>query len=1093
MTGSSRLFGARAIACLLAVGLAGPLVTGNRVRAQEAKPPKAGQEAKPPEATKEDPDRARQISELEGQIKALTGKLEELRKPKADPAKPVEASPVLDRWIQSLKWRSIGPATMGGRIVALSVLESDPSTYYVATGGGGLLKTENNGITFAHLFDRETTVAIGDVCVAPSDRNVVWVGTGENNPRNSVSYGDGVYKSTDAGKTWTHMGLKDTFQIGRIVVHPKDPNIVYVGALGRLYGPNPERGLFKTTDGGKTWEKVLFVDDRTGVIDVQMDPSDPETLLVATYERKRDGFDVGDPEVKYGPGAGIHKTTDGGKTWKKLTKGLPTVPLGRIGIDFYRKNPKVVFAIIESEKIGTGPTRAPGAGTAYMGVRGETEGEKAIVTFVAENGPAAKAGLNQGDVITSFGDKPLKDYQGLIDQLAELKPDDKVKLKVLRDDKPLELEVTLAKRPEGAQGGDPNRPFGSNLGGQRENAQDRQGPEGYQTGGVYRSEDGGESWTRVNSLNPRPMYFSQVRVDPSDEKYVYVLGIALYRSSDGGKTFKSDGGNGVHADQHALWIDARDGRHMLVGCDGGVYASYDRMDHWDHLNHMALGQFYDVAIDTRRNYRAFGGLQDNGSWGGPSRTGDGSGPLNEDWLRISGGDGFQCQVDAEDPDVVYTTSQYGVVMRRNLRTGETSRLRPRAPEGKPQRWNWNTPVLLSSRNPRILYTAGNYVYRSLDRGEDLRPISGEITRSDKGSATALAESPRNSDVIYVGTDDGALWVTRDGGKAWTDIVKNVQLPKPFHVASIEASRFADGRVYVAFDAHRSDDDAPYLFASEDYGQTWTRLGPALPRGSTHCLREDVQNQDLLFAGTEFAAWVSIDRGKTWNKLNSNLPTVAVFDYAVHPTAGEIVAATHGRSLWVLDISALRQIKPEMLESKAQLYRPISAIRWRPEPGRGGTNRRYVGENPPRGAQIFLSLGGKPEKVSLKVLDPEGQTVRELRPKAEAGLQQLAWDLTRTAEPPAGAQRPGSTAAALAEVVRRRAAQNLPGRPVPPGTYRLVLEADGQTLSQQIRVEPDPSLTAEEIAEQYQGGAVESDAAEAEEPELDDPDERPIVD
>lgn len=1026
-------------------------------------------------------DRDKQIAEIEKQIKELGSKIEKLKtEPGMSPEERAKASEVLDKWIQALKWRAIGPAAMGGRIVALSVFEKDPSTYFVATASGGLLKTENKGVTFEHLFDKESTVSIGDVCVAPSDKNIVWVGTGEQNPRNSVSYGDGVYKSTDGGKTWQNMGLKETFQIGRLVIHPTNPDIVYVGALGRLYGPNPERGLFKTSDGGKTWEKVLFIDDKTGVIDIALDPANPDTLLAATYERKRDAYDGNDPEIKWGAGAGIHKSVDGGKTWKKVTAGLPTVQLGRIGLNYYRKDSKVVFAIVESEKIATGPPRPPGTGTAYMGIRGETTDEKAVISFVTEDGPAAKGGLQPGDVIVSVGGKELKGYEQLIELLAETKPDDKLALKVTRAEKPVELEVTLGKRPEGAGGGsgDPDRPYSSGLGGQRENVQDRQGDEGFQTGGVYRSEDGGETWKRINSLNPRPMYFSQIRVDPSDEKYVYVLGISLYRSSDGGKTFKPDGGRGVHADHHALWIDPADGRHMILGCDGGVYVTYDRMERWDHLNHTALGQFYHVAIDTRRDYRAFGGLQDNGTWGGPTRMRNGEGPLNEDWLRINSGDGFQCQVDPEDPDLVYATSQGGGIVRRNLRTGDNARLRPKGPEGKPLRFNWNTPFILSKANPKIYYAAGNYVFRSLDKGTDLRTISPEITRTDKGSATALSESPRNHQVLYVGTDDGALWVTKDGGTNWTDIAKNAKLPKPFHVATIEASRYADGRVYVAFDGHRSDDDAPYFMVSEDFGETWTRMGEDLPRGSSRCLREDIENENLLFAGTEFSAIVSIDRGKTWNKLNSNLPTVAIHEFALHPTAGEVVVATHGRSFWVLDISALRQIKPELLTAKSHLYQPISAIRWKSEPSRGGTNRRFEGENPASGAQLYVSMAEKPEKASLKIFDAEGKQVRELRLKAEPGLQRVSWDLTRTPEVAANAARPTGGAAAVAEALRRRAMSNLPGRPVSPGVYRVELEVDGQKSIQTVRVEPDPSLPASEISSLYDDGERDADEAGA---------------
>ncbi|MGH7223314.1 MAG: VPS10 domain-containing protein, partial [Gemmataceae bacterium] len=544
-------------------------------------------------------------------------------------AEPTPTAALSADWLKPLTWRCIGPANMSGRITALSVYEADPSIYWIATASGGLLKTVNNGITFAHQFDHEATVSLGDVCVAPSNKDIVWVGTGEGNPRNSVSYGDGVYKSTDGGKTWKNMGLKKSFQIGRILIHPKDPDIVYVGALGRLYGPNEERGLFKTIDGGKTWEKILSLDDNTGVIDLRMHPTDPETLLAATYERQRDGYDYNAPAKKFAAGSGLHRSTDGGKSWKMITKGLPTCKLGRLGIDWYRKDPRLVFLLVESEKIG-GSSR-PVAGVPFLGVQGE-DGEKgARVTQVTRNGPADRAGVKIDDAIVRLGEEKIGSYADLMEEIARHKSGDKVKLRVRRGKQFKEMEVTLAPR-RNASG--KATPFLDRLGGQAANIQDKQEPNGFEYGGVYKSTDGGESWTRLNSLNPRPMYFSQIRVDPQDDKHLYVLGISLHRSRDGGKTFDAQGGRGVHGDHHALWIDPRDGRHMILGNDGGCYVTYDRMANWDRLNHMALGQFYHVAVDARRDYRVYGGLQDNGTWGGPSRTHNLTGPINEDWISV---------------------------------------------------------------------------------------------------------------------------------------------------------------------------------------------------------------------------------------------------------------------------------------------------------------------------------------------------------------------------------------------------------------------------------------------------------------------------
>jgi photosystem II stability/assembly factor-like uncharacterized protein len=1032
--------------------------------------------------------RQKEITDLEKQIQALNKRLNELRHANGAATSPLPAVALDSAWLKSLHWRSIGPANMGGRIIAISVYEADPTTYFLATASGGLLKTVNNGVTFEHQFDHQSTVSIGDVCVAPSDRNVVWVGTGEANPRNSVSYGDGVYKSTDGGKTWQHMGLKNSYQVGRILIHPKDPNTVYVGALGRLYGPNEERGVFKTTDGGKTWHNVLYADENTGVIDMQMSPADQDTILAALWERRRDeydtyqgwpplpdGYDAYDPIVKYGKKSGIYRTTDGGKSWTKVTKGLPTNPLGRIGLDFYRKDPKVVYAIIDCAQIGAGPP-GPSPGNAYLGIAGNDADAGARVNFVEARSPAAKAGLKPLDIILAIDDKPVLAYSQLADILNTHKAGDKVKLRIARQRQAKDVTVTLGRRPGGQAGIPPRRPFAQMYSGQRENEQDKQGPNGFQYGGIYKSTDGGVSWKRVNSLNPRPMYFSVIRVDPQNEKYLYVLGITFYRSEDGGKTFKPTAGREVHPDQHALWIDPRDGRHMIVGCDGGFYATYDRTASWDHLNHTAIGQFYHVALDTRHPYRAYGGLQDNGSWGGPSHSLSSPGPTNADWIMVGGGDGFVCAVDPTDPDVIYCESQNGFMLRRNLRTGEFLSIQPPPKKGLPggvrlylsamlanrnnplataanlllgtqpafrrdgYRFNWRTPFILSSHNPRIFYCGGEYVFRSLDRGKDLRVISPEISRTSHGSATALAESPVNPDVLYAGTDDGALWVTRDGGKQWRNIAATVPLPGPRCVASIEASRFAEGRAYVVFDAHRSNDDAPYAFVTDDFGRSWRSLRANLPTGSTRVLREDIENPDLLFLGTEFGCWLSLDQGTYWMKLNNNLPTVAVHEFALHPTAGELVAATHGRSLWVLDVTPLRQMRPAVLKEAIHLYEPQPAVRWHNEPGHesvyGNGARHFVGQNPPSGAQIYYSLREKAQAISLKVLDYDGKVVQTIPAPGEPGLHRVTWNLMRQDGPQRGRRRFGPQAE--------------------PGMYRVVLTVDGKEHTQGLRVEADPN-------------------------------------
>jgi photosystem II stability/assembly factor-like uncharacterized protein len=1098
-------------------------------------------------------ERDQQISALEKQIAELQAKLKNMQTPRAPmPREVVVSEPGLPAsWVNKFQWRSVGPATMGGRVTSIAVFEADPTIYWVATASGGLLKTTNNGMTFEHQFDREATVSVGAVAVAPSNKEIVWVGTGEANPRNSVSFGDGVYKSIDGGKTWKNMGLKTSYQIGDIVVHPTNPEIVYVGALGRLYGSGGERGLFKTEDGGKTWKSVLTgLDDKTGVIDIALSPSDPNTLLVATWERERDAFDSfrGDAKEKtpggtdeyapskvHAPGGAIYKSTDGGKTFTKLAKGLPKTNLGRVGFEWSRKDPKTAYAIIDTEKAGMGKP----APRVYVGMQSETEKGAVKVTSVTAGAPAGKAGLKEGDILTAIAGKEVKSYEAMIDDFRERKPGEKVKFSVTRGKDKLELEITFGTKPEDrpvlgvvpmgeAEGGvtiggvsesgpavraglkpgdiilaiddkavkatadlgelmatkkagdkvklaylrgktkntlevelasnvttDPARPHamvmgGLSLGGQRANIQDQQGAVATDTGGLYKTTDGGENWTRLNSFNPRPFYFSVVRVDPTDENTLYILGIDLHRSTDGGKTFKPDNINkGVHSDQHAMWINPKDGRHMILGTDGGFYVSYDKAANWDHMGHAgAYGQFYHVTVDNRTPYRIYGGLQDNGSWSGPSRSERWPGPINADWQTVSWGDGFVCRVDPNDPDVVYSESQDGNILRTNLRTGAVTAIRPQSGPGlQPFRFNWNTPFILSAHNSSIFYSAGNYVFRSVKRGTTLQAVSPEITLTKRGTGTALSESPRNPDIVWAGTDDGGIWVTKDGCKTWKNVSDKfnpgpisttpaspvASAPGGFWVTSIEASKYVDGRCYVVFDAHRSNDDQPHVFVTEDFGETWKSLKANLPVGSTRVLREDIVNQNLLYLGTEFGCYASIDRGGVWTRINGStgLPTVAVHEFAQPTTANDLVVATHGRSVWVLDVTPLRQLTTEVVKGKTALLSPSAVIQWK----RVGTppffesTRAFYGQNGPRGANIDYVIGKKAQKAGIKILDVAGKTVAEFPATTEPGYYRYNWDLRRSGGP-----------------VRTAASVD----------YRIVLTVDGTEHVQTLTVEPDPN-------------------------------------
>lgn len=1023
-------------------------------------------------------------------------------------------------WADQLHWRSIGPATMGGRIIGLAVFEKEPSTWWAATASGGLLKTTNNGTTFEHQFDREKVVSIGAVAVSQSDKNILWVGTGENNPRNSVSYGNGVYKSTDGGKTFSHMGLDKTFQTGRIAIHPSNPDIVYIGALGRLYGPNEDRGLYKTSDGGKNWEKVLFVDNSTGVIDIDMHPEDPDTLMVATYERARDGFDTNDPAKRWGPGGGIWKTTDGGSSWMQVKKGLPSGHLGRVGIDYYRKDPNVLMAVVESDMIAKQPEDAPyhgarvasadagvkvtsvgraasgadvrrgggfGAGRGGRGALAADSGDGAEKKKKPEPTPAQKAGLKKDDIVLKVGDVRVNTPDEFDRECRQYKAGAETTLTIVRDKKDHEVTITFAKYPKGARS-----PFTGTLGGQAGNKQDLQGENGHEYGGIYKSEDGGESWTRINSLNPRPMYYSQIRIDPSNSDNIMLCGTSLYRSTDGGKTFQGNAGRGMHVDHHAEWIDPRDGNHIIHGCDGGVYITYDGCKTWDHLNHVAIGQFYHVGVSSDRNYRVYGGLQDNGSWGGPSRTA-GTGARNQDWVRIGGGDGFRCLVDPDDKNVVYSQSQNGPPSWRNLGNSQRGSLRSRGRRGQGgsrerTRYNWETPYILSGHNSKIVYTAGNKVFKSLNRGAGMKAISPNITNTDRGAATALAESPKDADIVYVGTDDGALWVTRDGGDNWHNCFEVPELdpteetevavenedgnrsgpsasananaapiaqeaqpiaklvPGPRWVSELCASKFDAKRAYVTLDGHRSDDDAAYALMTEDAGETWQSLTATLPEGagSTRTIQEDPVNENVLYLGTEFQTFVTLDRGAHWTRFNGDLPTVAVHAFAVNVPSGEVVAGTHGRSLWIGSVNEIRQMTKEVMAKNAHFYKPVSAIIWRTALGTGDTNRRFAAENPAAGAHLAYHLKKKARNVTLAILDSSGKGVRELTTKSDAGLHRISWNLRGPVAIPAGASE------RQISWMRRRG-----GTRVSPGVYTAKLTVDGVEMTQKIKVEIDP--------------------------------------
>jgi photosystem II stability/assembly factor-like uncharacterized protein len=935
------------------------------------------------------------------------------------PAGAATSQPDYDAILKQLHFREIGPASMGGRIDDFAVVESNPDIIYVGAASGGVFKTTNGGTTWAPVFDNEVTSTIGDVTIAPSDPSIVWVGTGEANNRQSSSWGNGVYKSTDAGKTWQHMGLAETHHIARIVIHPTDPNTLYVAAVGRLWGPSKERGVYKSTDGGKTWSNVLFINEDTGVTDIAMDHQSPGTLIAAAYQRRRTAFGFNGS----GPGSGLYKTTDGGATWKKLEKGLP-----------WDTSPR--------------PTTLPLAG-GFGGGGGGGGGGAALraaqqLAEAAAPPPDPAATKETGRIGVSFYRRDTNIVYALIEHAG---------------------------------------------------------------GGIFRSEDKGETWTKMSDTNPRAIYYSQVHIDPNNDQRLWVHGAQMYYSDDGGHTFHQNLVQRIHGDYHAMWINPQDSNHIITGSDGGIYMSHDRGRTWDFVNTIPLAQFYEVGLDMAKPYHICGGLQDNNVWCGPGATLDSRGISNADWFTVSGGDGFYAQIDPTDPNIVYAESQDGGVLRRDLRTHESRSIRPPAPEGERYRFQWNSPIVISSFDPKTIYYGGNYLFKSTDRGDgwmrlgpdltsgqerDKLPIMGKVpdkytlSRHDGVQAwpaiTTISESPMNKDLLWVGTDDGNLQVTRDGGKNWKNVFDKVKgVPKGTYVSRVVASRHAEGTAYATFDGHRSNDFGVYVYMTTDYGENWKAIRNGLPddNGTVHVIREHHRNPKLLFAGTEHGLYFSVDQGARWHRLKLNLPTVPVDDIAIHPRDNDLVLGTHGRSIWILDdITPLEQMSDAVTGEDMHLFDSRPATSWRIANRGGSTGHKvFLGPNPPNGALIQYYLKTKPdekERVRITITDKDGKTVREVPGTKEAGINRVVWDLrARTIVPPAsgretGEAAPGAAAGEAAEAGEQAAAFGFgfgggfgggaASLRVEPGEYTAKITIGKTEQSTKIVVEEDPRIT-----------------------------------
>ena len=921
--------------------------------------------------------------------------------------------------IKRLRWRSVGPANNAGRVSVVVGVPGNRDVYYVAGANGGIIKTTNGGVTFKPIFDRQNIGSIGAIAIAPSDPNIMYVGTGEENPRNNASIGDGMYKSIDAGEHWTHIGLEKSDKIARIVIDAKNPDLVYACGLGREWGPNEERGVFKTTDGGKTWKKILYIDPQTACSDIAADPGNSNILYAGMYTYRRWAWHL----ESGGGNTAVYRSVDGGNTWERLSgkdrdRGLPKTEMDRIGIAVAASDPDIVYVVSETK----------------------TEGE------------------------------------------------------------------------------------------------------------LWRSDDGGDHWRTVNrdpNINFRPFYYSDIRVDPHNPNRVFSLSGSLYMSEDGGANFRQIARD-VHGDHQAMWIDLTNPKYILSGSDGGWQVSYDGGKNFEVVNTFPFTQFYHINFDMQKPYMTCGGLQDNGNWCGPSQTTSGQGNRKNDWYTVSGGDGFFTVPVMDKPWLVYSDAQGGMLNLTDTRTGAQKTIYPYpnrvgsvgdAMISHKYRFNWNSPIALSPLNPKVVYFGGNVLFKSTDYGFSWQVISPDLTTNDPKKQESsggpivvdntaaefhctiitIAPSPLDSHVIWVGTDDGNVQVTRDGGKTWSNVFTNVPGLKPnAWIPTVDASHSDAATAYVAADHHQDDDYAPYAYMTTDYGKTWKRITGDIPNSAAwvHVVREDPRNRNLLYMGTEMGVWASWDRGSHWISLRGDLPVTPVRDIQVHPRDNDLLLATHGRGLYIMDdVSALQNFNA-VQSTDATLFDIRPAIRWS-QWNRDGNlgQKKWTGENPPQGALITYYLKSQPPgEVNITISDKDGRPVRRMRRVADdAGINRVVWDLRY--DTPAGggggrggrggggapaAGAPGAeTDTSLAAFRARRAAaaalaEEQPqgeegpgggrggggGLEVMPGTYTVSLSVNGKQLTKPVQVELDPrsDMTPAQIATQFQTATQLNDLA-----------------
>lgn len=860
--------------------------------------------------------------------------------------------------LQSLRFRSVGPEVQGGRIVDVQSPPAHPDSLVVAFATGGLWRTDNRGGSWTPLFEGESSISIGAFALGDAEGRVLYLGTGESNSSRTSYAGTGVFKSTDGGRTWQNVGLTDSHHIGRVVVDPRDPQVVYVAAVGHLYTENDERGLYKSRDGGQTWKRVLFVDDRTGVIDLVQDAATPDVLYAATWERARTAWNF----LESGPGSGVWKSTDSGETWQRLA-GFPTgATVGRIGLALAPSRPGTLYAVLDNQ------ARRPPA---------EVTDEE---TPSGELTPRRLRGLSAA-AFTRLDDALIGRFLRRYDFPRSLKP-----ARLKRDVKA--GRITVADLVAFLE--DANRDLFENDVVQAE---------------VYRSDDGGQAWRRTHEGRIDKVYYSfgyyfgRIAVDPLDAERVYFAGVPLLASADGGKTWQGLDQRGVHVDHHALFVDPRSPHRVVVGNDGGLNVSYDRGATWTKINNLAVGQFTTLALDNAKPYNILGGLQDNGVMRGPSTYKPGKSDPTA-WREIYGGDGSCIAVDPKDPNTVYTASQFGNSARLDLKNGKRDKIRPRPAlsatrKEKPLRYNWVTPFILSPHSRDVLYYGTNRLYRSFDRGTTWTAISDDLTSNREqgdvpfGTITSIAESPKRFGVVWVGTDEGKVWGTRDGGATWADLSAGLAADR--WVTRVVASAFDEGTVYVSQNGYRNDEFAPYLWRSKDHGRTWESLAAGLPNEPINTVREDPRARHLLYVGTDLGAFVSLDRGATWTALTGGLPRVPVHDLLVHPREGDVVVATHGRSVFVAEAAPLRKL------TAARMAKPLAALpvkEVQADPRRGYGEHPYItwARDEPLVRLAWWSSLPAGTAVRLSVKDEHGSVWRELSATAAPGFNAVDYDL-----------------------------------------------------------------------------------------------------